>query len=208
MPLETNYYEVYNQPNVQLVDLRETPIRRITATGIETDVARFDVDLIVYATGFDAVTGGYAQLDIRGSDGRRLRDKWADGPRTFLGLLHEGFPNLVTLVGPHNAATFCNMPRCIEQNVEWVTDLLGHLRTQGRTRVEPTPAAEAEWTAHVLDGASRMLLTKVDSWFNGVNRNVAGREIRRFQLYANGLPTYRRRCGEVAAQGYADTLIT
>jgi len=208
VPLETNYYEVYNQPNVQLVDLRETPIRRITATGIETDVARFDVDLIVYATGFDAVTGGYAQLDIRGSDGRRLRDKWADGPRTFLGLLHEGFPNLVTLVGPHNAATFCNMPRCIEQNVEWVTDLLGHLRTQGRTRVEPTPAAEAEWTAHVLDGASRMLLTKVDSWFNGVNRNVAGREIRRFQLYANGLPTYRRRCEEVAAQGYAGTLIT
>jgi len=207
VPLETNYYEVYNQPNVRLVDLRETPIARITETGIDTTQDSVDVDIIVFATGFDAVTGGYAKLDIRGVGGRRLVDKWADGPRTFLGLLHEGFPNLCTLVGPHNAATFCNMPRCIEQNVEWVSELIAHLRRHGHTRIEPTPAAEDEWTAHVLDGAARMLLTKVDSWFNGVNRNVAGRDTRRFQLYANGLPTYRRRCAEVAAQGYAGTVI-
>ncbi|HMM76703.1 MAG TPA: NAD(P)/FAD-dependent oxidoreductase [Gammaproteobacteria bacterium] len=207
VPLETNYYEVYNQPNVRLVDLRETPILRMAPSGIVTTAGAFDFDLIVFATGFDAVTGGYSRLDLRGAGGRRLVDKWAEGPRTFLGLLHEGFPNLVTLVGPHNAATFCNMPRCIEQNVEWVTRLLARLRAQGRTRIEPTPAAEDEWTAHVLDGAARMLLTKVDSWFNGVNRNVAGRDVRRFQLYANGLPTYRRRCEEVAAQDYAGTVI-
>ncbi len=207
VPLETNYYEVYNQPNVRLVDLRETPLRRLTATGIETTAEHLDFDLIVYATGFDAVTGGYAGLDIRGSGGRRLVDKWADGPRTFLGLLHEGFPNLFTPVGPHNAATFCNMPRCIEQNVEWVTALVAHLQAHGRTRVEPTQVAEGEWTTHVLEGASRMLLTKVDSWFNGINRNVAGRDVRRFQLYANGLPTYRRKCDEVAAQGYAGVSI-
>ncbi|MGE3772130.1 MAG: flavin-containing monooxygenase [Gammaproteobacteria bacterium] len=207
VPLETHYYEVYNRPNVQLVDLRETPILRMTPSGIETTADAFDVDLVVFATGFDAVTGGYSRLDLRGVDGRRLGDKWADGPRTFLGLLHEGFPNLVTLVGPHNAATFCNMPRCIEQNVEWVTRLLAQLRAHGHTRIEPTPAAEDEWTAHVLDGAARMLLTKVDSWFNGINRNVAGRDVRRFQLYANGLPTYRRRCEEVAAEGYAGTVI-
>ncbi|MCC7121067.1 MAG: NAD(P)/FAD-dependent oxidoreductase, partial [Gammaproteobacteria bacterium] len=168
VPLETHYYEVYNQDNVELVDLRETPIVRMTPQGIETTTRAFDIDLVVFATGFDAVTGGFSRLDLRGIGGRRLVDKWADGPRTFLGLLHEGFPNLVTLVGPHNAATFCNMPRCIEQNVDWVTALLAHLHVHGHTRIEPTPAAEDEWTSHVLDGAARMLLTKVDSWFNGV----------------------------------------
>ena len=131
VPLESGYYEVYNQPNVRLVDMRETPIERITPAGVKTSDAEYAVDMIIYATGFDAITGAFDRIDIRGVGGRRLRDKWADGPRTYLGLQIEGFPNLFTLVGPHNAATFCNIPRCIEQNVDWVTALIAHMRDEG-----------------------------------------------------------------------------
>ena len=124
VPLESGYYEVYNQPNVSLVDLRQTPIERITPSGIRTSDAEYEFDMIIYATGFDAITGAFDRIDIRGRGGLRLKEKWADGPRTYLGLQIAGFPNMLTLVGPHNAATFCNIPRCIEQNVDWVTDLL------------------------------------------------------------------------------------
>ncbi len=203
VPLESGYYEVYNQPNVRLVDLRETPIERITPAGVRTTAGEHAVDMIVYATGFDAITGAFDRIDIRGRDGRRLRDKWADGPRTYLGLQVEGFPNLFTLVGPHNAATFCNIPRCIEQNVEWVTALLAHARGRGHTRVEPTPEAEREWTQHVLDTGRRMLFTQVDSWMMGINSNVAGKDRRTFLVYAGGAPKYRERCDDVAARGYA-----
>jgi len=202
VPLETNYYEVYNQDNVQLVDLRETPIRRITATGIETSAGLHEVDIIIYATGFDAVVGALNRIEVVGPGGRRLKETWAHGPRTYLGLQPEGFPNLFTLVGPHNAASFCNIPRCIEQNVDWVTGIVTHMRKQGYTRVEPTAAAVDEWTQHVLEGASRMLLTKVKSWFMGINSNLPGRQEPTFLLYAGGLPQYRRRCDEVAAAGY------
>jgi cation diffusion facilitator CzcD-associated flavoprotein CzcO len=202
VPLESGYYEVYNQPNVRLVDLRETPIERITPTGVKTSAARYDVDMIVYATGFDAITGAFDRIDIRGRDGRRLRDKWADGPRTYLGLQVEGFPNLFTLVGPHNAATFCNIPRCIEQNVDWVTALLAHMRTHGHTRVEPTPEAERDWLAHVHETGRRMLFTQVDSWMMGINSNVAGKDRRTFIVYAGGAPRYRDMCDAVVAQGY------
>ena len=202
VPLETRYYEVYNQPNVRLVDLRETPIERITATGIRTSAEALDFDIIVYATGFDAITGGFDRIDIRGTGGERLKQKWADGPRTYLGLQVAGFPNLLTLVGPHNAATFCNIPRCIEQNVEWVSDLLGHMRRRGLTRIEATPQAEQEWTAHVHEVGERMLFTKVDSWFMGINSNLPGKNKRTFLLYAGGAPAYRERCDEIAAKGY------
>lgn len=202
VPLESGYYEVFNQPNVRLVDLRATPIERITPAGIRTTDAEHAVDTIVYATGFDAITGAFDRIDIRGRGGRPLRDKWADGPRTYLGLQVEGFPNLFTLVGPHNAATFCNIPRCIEQNVDWVTALLAHMRERGSTRVEPTPQAEREWTQHVLDTGRRMLFTQVDSWMMGINSNVAGKQTRTFMVYAGGAPKYRERCDEVAAAGY------
>ncbi len=206
VPLESGYYEVYNQPNVRLIDLKETPITRITESGVCTSAGEIEVDFIVYATGFDAVLGGYERMEIRGTGGQTLSAKWRDGPRTFLGLLHQGFPNLLTLVGPHNAATFCNMPRCIEQNVDWVTALLRYMQNHGNTRLEPTLAQEDEWTQHVYDGAARMLFTKVDSWFMGVNHN-AGKRTRRFLLYANGLPTYRKRCDELAASGYSGLLL-
>jgi len=203
VPLESGYYEVYNQPNVKLVDLRATPIERVTRSGIRTSEADYAFDMILYATGFDAITGGFDRVDIRGRGGMRLKDKWADGPQTYLGLQSEGFPNLLTLIGPHNAATFCNMPRCIEQNVDWVSDLLLHMRARGLTRVECSADAERAWTAHANEVASRLLASHVDSWMTRVNRNVAGHEKRIFVAYAGGAPKYRQRCEEVAANGYS-----
>jgi len=208
VPLESGYYEVFNQPNVRLVDIRETPIERITASGIRTSAAEYAFDMIVYATGFDAITGAFDRIDIRGRGGQRLKDKWADGPRTFLGLQVAGFPNMLTLVGPHNAATFCNIPRCIEQNVEWVTALLRHMGEKGYRRIEPTLRAETTWTRHVHAVAARLLANDVDSWMTGVNRNVAGRQKRTFMAYAGGAPKYREKCDEVAANGYAGFVLT
>ena len=202
VPLETKYYEVYNQDNVRLVDLNDTPIRRITPRGIETSAAAHEFDIIIYATGFDAVTGSFDRIDIRGEGGQKLKEKWANGPRTYLGLQIEGFPNMLTLVGPHNAATFCNIPRCIEQNVEWVTDLLRYLRDSDYTTVAPTREAEDTWTEHVYETAAELLFTKVDSWFMGINSNVPGKDRRTFLLYAGGAPAYREKCDAVAANGY------
>jgi len=202
VPLESGYYEVYNQPNVHLVDLRETPIERITPAGVKTSDAEYEADMIIYATGFDAITGAFDRIDIRGRGGRRLREKWAEGPRTYLGLQIEGFPNLFTLVGPHNAATFCNIPRCIEQNADWVTTLIAYMGDRGHTRVEPTPEAERDWLEHVHDTGRRMLFTQVDSWMMGINSNVAGKDKRTFIVYAGGAPRYREKCDAVAAGGY------
>jgi cation diffusion facilitator CzcD-associated flavoprotein CzcO len=202
VPLESGYYEVFNQPNVRLVDLRATPIERITPTGIRTSEAEYPFDLIVYATGFDAITGAFDRIEIRGVGGRTLRDKWAEGPRTYLGLQIAGFPNLFTLVGPHNAGTFCNMPRCIEQNVDWVTALLQHMRARGYSRAEPSEEAEAAWTAHVHESAARMLFTQIDSWMTGINSNVPTRRGRTVMVYAAGAPKYRERCEAAAANGY------
>jgi len=202
VPLESGYYEVFNQPNVHLVDVRETPIERITPAGVKTSESEHEVDMIIYATGFDAITGAFDRIDVRGVGGGRLREKWADGPRTYLGLQIAGFPNLFTLVGPHNAATFCNIPRCIEQNVDWVTALIGHMREKDYARVEPTLDAERDWTQHVHDTGRRMLFTQVDSWMMGINSNVAGKQRRTFIVYAGGAPKYREKCDEVAARGY------
>jgi cation diffusion facilitator CzcD-associated flavoprotein CzcO len=202
VPMETRYYEVYNQDNVHLVDLRDTPIIRITRNGIETSDERFEFDIIIYATGFDAVIGGFNRLDIRGVNGLTLKDKWAHGPRTHLGMQVNGFPNMFTLVGPHNAASFCNIPRCIEQNVEWVSDLIGYMTDNGLRTVEATQDVEDAWTEHVYQSAQGLLLTKVDSWFNGINANIPGRQKRNFLLYAGGAPAYRAKCDAVAASGY------
>lgn len=202
VPMETRYYEVYNQPNVELVDLNDTPIEAVTAGGIRTSDQERSFDLIVYATGFDAVTGAFDRIDIRGEGGVKLSDVWANGPRTFLGLQITGFPNLFMLVGPNNASTFCNMPRCIEQNVDWVTEFLRYLRANGYERVEPTVEAMDAWGEHVVTSGERMLFTKVNSWFTGVNSNLEGRQERRFLLYAAGLPIYRERADDVVANDY------
>jgi cation diffusion facilitator CzcD-associated flavoprotein CzcO len=203
VPQETRYYEAYNLPHVRLVDTRGTPIERITESGIRTSAADHAFDMIVYATGFDAVLGAFERIEFRGPDGRSLKDHWVDGPRTYLGLMSVGFPNLLTIVGPHNASTRCNIPRCIEQNVDWVTGLLRDARDKGITRFEATEAAEAEWTHHVEGLAEGMLYAQVDSWLTGINSNVEGRDVRRILQYQGGAPAYRARCDEVAAKGYA-----
>ena len=147
VPLETRYYEVYNQPNVALVDINETPIERITPTGIKTSDAEYEFDIIIYATGFDAITGSFDRIDIRGVDGVLLKDTWKNGPQTYLGVLVEDFPNMMMLMGPHTALG--NIPRSIEYNVDWVTGLLRHARDHGLTRVAATEAGVASWTDHV-----------------------------------------------------------
>ncbi len=202
VPMESGYYEVYNQANVELVDVQETPITRITETGLNTTDRAFEFDMIVYATGFDAITGAFDRIEFVGTDGQRLKDRWADGPETYLGLQVSGFPNLLTLVGPHNASTFCNMTRCIEQNVEFVADLLAYMKAKGLTRIEADAAAEDAWTEHVFEAGNRLLAAKIDSWMTGVNKNVEGRQKRTFMAYAGGAPKYRVKCEEVVANGY------
>ncbi len=202
VPQETGYYEVYNLPHVRLVDTRRMPIERITETGIRTSDDAYDFDIIIYATGFDAVTGAFDRIDFSGVHGLRLKDHWADGPKTYLGLMSAGFPNMLTIVGPHNASTRCNIPRCIEQNVEWVTGLMGNIRDHGVTRFEAMAGAEADWSRHVEELAAGMLYTQVDSWATGINSNVEGRNVRRVLQYQGGAPAYRARCDEVAANGY------
>jgi cation diffusion facilitator CzcD-associated flavoprotein CzcO len=202
VPLETRYYEVYNQPNVTLVDIKETPIERITPTGIKTGDAEYDFDIIIYATGFDAITGSFDRIDIRGVGGFRLKDKWAGGPQTYLGVLVEGFPNMMMLIGPHTALG--NIPRSIEYNVEWVTGLLQFARERGLTRVEATEAGVASWTDHVKSLGVGLLSNEVDSWMTGINRNVAGKQTRIIARYSGSAPAYRARCDEVAANGYQE----
>jgi len=203
VPMESGYYEVYNQPNVSLVSLLETPIERITPTGLRVDGKDYEFDIIVYATGFDAMLGSYDRIDIRGVGGQRLRDKWAEGPRTFLGVQVAGFPNFMMVIGPHTGASFCNMPRCGEENVDFVTELIRFAQQKGYSRVEPSAESETVWTEHVHKMAEKLLINKTDSWFTGINRNVEGRQTRRVLLYAGGANRYRRRCEAEVASGYA-----
>ncbi len=201
VPLETKYFECYNQDNVHLIDLTETPIKQVTPTGVQCSDKTYDLDVIVYATGFDAVTGALNRIDIAGKGGQKLIDKWADGPRTLLGMQTVGFPNLFTLVGPHNGATFCNIPRCIEQNVEWVTDLIAYMHRENLQQIEPTLEAEDAWTVHVDETAQHTLFPTADSWFMGINVNNPTKK-RTFMLYAGGAPNYKAKCDEVAEKGY------
>jgi cation diffusion facilitator CzcD-associated flavoprotein CzcO len=202
VPLETRYYEAYNQPNVELVDINETPIERITPTGIKTSDAEYEFDLIIYATGFDAITGSFDRIDIRGVDGRRLKDEWKDGPKTYLGILVEGFPNMLMVMGPH--AGLGNFPRAAEYSVEWVTALVRFARDRGVTRIETTQAGVAQWTDHVKGLGEGLLMNEIDSWMTGVNRNVEGKQTRKIMRYTGGHPTFREHCDAVAADGYRE----
>ena len=203
VPLETGYYEVYNQDNVTLVDIRETPIERITPVGIRTaDGIERAFDLIVYATGFDAVTGAFDRIEFNGIGGVTLREAWANGPYTYLGLAVPGFPNFFTLVGPHNAAGFCNLIRCSEQNVAWLSALLRHANAGDVDRIEALQDAARSYTERVLAMADRMLFSKTSSWFTGRNSGTTKPGDRRVLLYAGGMPGYTKTCDEVAADGY------
>jgi cation diffusion facilitator CzcD-associated flavoprotein CzcO len=205
VPLETKYYEVYNQPNVRLVDIKETPIERITPEGLETSDASFEFDIIIYATGFDAITGSFDRIDLRGAEGKRLKDEWKHGPRTYLGVLVEGFPNMMMLMGPHTALG--NIPRSIEYNVEWVTDLLRHARDNGLTRLEATEAGVDSWTGHVKALGVGLLSNEVNSWMTGINSNVEGKQTRIIARYSGSAPAYRAKCDEVAARGYEGMIL-
>ncbi|MGE0486384.1 MAG: flavin-containing monooxygenase [Gammaproteobacteria bacterium] len=195
IPLETGYYETFNRPNVRLVDVKSAPIRRITAGGVETATAHYDLDVIIYATGFDAITGELTRMDIRGVDGRSIADAWADGPHTYLTLQTAGFPNLFII----NGAVFCNFTRCAEVVAEWVRDCVAWMGTQGYRRIEASPAAELAWTEHAQALTEGMLFTKTDSWFMG--SNVKGKK-RTFLFYAGGAPAFREKIAAVAAEGY------
>lgn len=204
VPLETHYFEAYNRDNVHLVDISKTPLERVTETGLRTTEKDYEFDVIVYATGFDAITGAYDHVDIQGIGGERLRDKWREGPSTFLGVFIHGFPNLLMPNGPQSGSASTNYPRGIEVGVDWVTDFLEHAGANGVTRAEATEPAEARWTQHVTDMYSRMLMRKAKSWFTGYNSNVEGHEegsIRYF-VYNGGMPKYVSVINEVAANGY------
>ena len=202
VPLESGYFEAYNRDNVTLIDLNETPIECITPTGVRTSTTDHEFDILVYATGFDGVTGAFDRIDIRGPGGVRLKDVWIDGPRTFLGLLPEGFPNMLMVLGPHTARG--NIPRAIEHGVEWQAGLLRFMQAHNYTRVETRPEQVAEWTQTVIKASEALLSSKIDSWQTGVNRNVEGRSVRRVLGYNGNGVHYRRKCEEVTAGGFQE----
>jgi cation diffusion facilitator CzcD-associated flavoprotein CzcO len=200
VPLETRYYEAYNRDNVDLVDILETPILRITPNGIKTSDRKYEFDIIIYATGFDAITGSFDRIDLRGVHEVRLKDKWKRGPQTFLGVLTDEFPNMMMLMGPHTALG--NIPRSIEYNVDWVTSLIRHARENNLTRIEATAAGVASWTDHVKELGVGLLSNEVNSWMTGFNSNVEGKQTRIVARYSGSAPAYRARCDEVATKGY------
>src|SRR3954451_15065657 len=199
-PIDTNYFETFNRDNVTLVDLRSDPIERITPAGIHTRASEYALDIIVFATGFDAMTGPLLKIDIRGRDGKALRESWAAGPRTYLGLQVPGFPNLFTVTGPGSPSVLCNMPVAIEQHVEWITDCIAHMRENGIDCCEAAPEAAEKWGEHVNTAAHATLLPlATHSWYLGAN--VPGKP-RVFMPYAGGMARYRAICDDVAAKGY------
>jgi len=201
VPMESGYYEAYNRDNVHLVSIGETPIECITPTGIRTSERHHELDLIVYATGFDAVTGSFDQIEFVGTGGRRLAEAWRDGPLTYLGLQTAGFPNLFMLAGPQSASLSTNFPRGIESVVDWASMLFAHARQNGIARIEPTPEAQASWNEHVREMYQGLLLRNARSWFTGYNSNVEGRDKIRHLIYNGGAPRYRQRLVEVAQMG-------
>jgi len=199
-PIDTDYFETFNRDNVSLVDLRATPIVEIVPQGIRTADALYPLDVIVFATGFDAMTGAFLKIAIEGRDGLTLQQAWRAGPRNYLGLQVPGFPNLFTITGPGSPSVLCNMPVAIEQHVDWVTDCIARMRERGATRVEPDEKAVEHWLARVQAAADATLLPSVPhSWYLGAN--VPGKP-RIFMPYAGGMARYRAICDDIAAGGY------
>lgn len=202
VPMETGYYEVYNQDNVELVDIRENHIERVTPKGIQVGERHIDLDIIIYATGFNGVTGALERIDIRGRRGITLKEAWAEGPSTYLGLQANGFPNFFTLVGAHNGASFCNIGVCGALQVEWVTEMLEHMRDRGFTKSEPATEYEEKWTKHVYDVYAQTLLADSDAWWVKTTQNPDGSIKRRALIYVGGAPDYRALCDDVAQKDY------
>ncbi|HZZ47829.1 MAG TPA: NAD(P)/FAD-dependent oxidoreductase [Pseudonocardia sp.] len=199
-PIDTDYFETYNRDNVSLVDVKAEPIQEATATGLRTSAREYPLDALVFATGFDALTGPLLRMGIRGVDGVELASRWAEGPRGFLGLQIAEFPNLFTITGPGSPSVLTNMPTAIEQHVEWIASCLSHLRDAGLTRIETSPEAEKEWAQEVQAAANRTLLPQAaSSWYLGAN--VPGKP-RVFMPYAGGFASYTQRCASEAQAGY------
>jgi cyclohexanone monooxygenase len=199
MCLGTDYFETFNRENVRLVDLRSEPIEDFTPHGIRTSAAEYPLDAVIFATGFDAMTGAILRVDIRGRGSRSLRDAWAGGPHTYLGLASAGFPNLFFITGPGSPSVLSNVVVSIEQHVEWIGDHIEYLRKRDLTSTEPEVEAQEQWVAHVNDTAARTLMMKAASWYLGAN--VPGKP-RVFMPYLGGVGNYRRICDEVTADDY------
>jgi len=201
IPLETGYYDAYNRDNVLLVDVREAPIERITSKGVKTTEKEYEFDVIIYATGFDAVTGSLTRLDIRGLDGQTIKDKWANGPRTLLGIQTAGFPNLFIAINN----SFCNYTVCAESMVEWITNCIGYIRDKGYQRIAPTPQAESAWVEYINKAGTGSIFTQAKSaWFMGTN--IPGKT-RAILLNPIPAPAYRAKCNEAATNGYRDFVV-
>ena len=198
--LDTNYYETYNRDNVTLVNARATPIEEITENGLRTaDGTEYEFDAIVFATGFDAMTGALKEIDIRVGNGPALAEKWEGGPTTYLGLMVAGFPNMFTITGPGSPSVKTQMIVAIEQHMDWIADCLGTMRQRGMARIEPTPDAERDWVQHVNDVADSTLYPLANSWYVGAN--IPGKP-RVFMPYVGGFAGYKKKCDAVAANGY------
>ena len=197
--VDTEYFETFNRDNVTLIDLHATPIEAIIPDGVRTSAAEYKVDCIVFATGFDAMTGALTKIAITGRGGLPLADKWAAGPRTYLGLMTAEFPNLFTITGPGSPSVLSNMIVSIEQHVDWIADCVAHLRANGIAAIEADPAAEQAWVAHVNEVAYQTLYPQANSWYMGAN--IEGKP-RVFMPYIGGVGAYRQKCDEVAANGY------
>ncbi len=196
---DTEYFETYNRDNVTLVNIRETPIECLTPKGLRVGGQDYEVDAIVFATGYDAVTGALNAIDIKGRDGMTLKQKWEAGPRTYLGLMSAGFPNMFLITGPGSPSVLSNMIVSIEQHVEWIGDCLSYLGTRQRDCIEATTDAENAWVEHVNDIANGTLFPKAASWYMGAN--IPGKP-RVFMPYIGGVGAYRRKCQDIAAADY------
>jgi cation diffusion facilitator CzcD-associated flavoprotein CzcO len=197
--VDTGYYEVYNRPNVTLVDLRETPIERILPGGVRTTDREYAFDVLVLATGFDAMTGSLMRIAITGTRGRTIKEKWADGPRSYLGLCAAGFPNMFVVTGPGSPSVLSNMVTSIEQHVEWIGDCLSWMRDHDYERIDAGDEAERTWTEHVAEVAGATLHATTNNWYNGAN--IPGK-VRMFMPYVGGVGAYREVCDGIAAQDY------
>jgi cyclohexanone monooxygenase len=202
--IDTDYFDTFNRPNVTLVDIRNAPVEEITEKGLITGGKEYELDAIVFATGFDAMTGSFAKVDIRGRDGT-LKEKWAEGPKTYLGLMVAGFPNMFIIAGPGSPSVLSNMIVSIEQHVDWIADCLGYLRARNIDSIEATQSAEERWVAHVNEVAHTTLYPQANSWYMGAN--IPGKP-RVFMPYIGGIPAYRRVCDEVATNGYEGFALT
>jgi cyclohexanone monooxygenase len=196
--LDTNYFETYNRPNVTLVDIRETGIERITSKGVRANGQEYELDCLVFATGFDAMTGALNNIDIRGKGNQALKDKWTGGPQSYLGLSSSGFPNLFTITGPGSPSVLSNMIPAIEQHVNWIGDCLEYMRKQGKKTIEATKEAEEPWRIQVQTAADATLWTACDNWYVGAN--VPGKP-RAFMPYVDWVG-YVAKCNEVVKNAY------